>query len=151
MNCTRNARSFNTALKSPNGAAKQLAVKVASWTEEVFIVTGQPAHPQVTTRSIVCTNGLINIMNEVMLPYEGETPPQVTFIGARDLKDEATLQRGYYGKEAGTDRFGKVYDGPQQEYKKPPVDRAVWAVAGNWFADAAQNAPGMSSLELSEW
>ena len=27
----------------------------------------------------------------------------------------------------------------------------VWAVAGNWFKDAAENAPGMSSLELEEW
>lgn len=151
LNCTRNARSFNTALKSPNGAPKQLAVKVASWTEEVFIVTGQPNIPKVTTRSVICTNGLINVINEIMIPYEGETPPQVTFIGARDLKDEATLQLGYYGKEAGTDRHGKIYDGPEQEYKPIPVERAVWAVAGNWFADAAQNAPGMSSSELTEW
>lgn len=102
LNCTRNARSFNTAFKNPEtGNPKQLAVKVTSWTEEVFIVTGQPNHPQVTTRSIVCTNGLINILSEVMIPFEGETPPQVTFMGARDLNDEATLQRGYYGSIKG--------------------------------------------------
>lgn len=151
LNCTRNARSFNTALKNDNGSPKQLSVKVASWTEEVFIMTGQPNHPQVTTRSIKCNNGLINIMNEVMIPYDGDTCPQVTFIGARDIKGEATLQRGYYGPITGTDRHGKIYDGPEQEYKPIPVDRAVWAVGGNWFKDAAENSPGMSSLELVEW
>ena len=123
LNCTRNARSFNTALKNENGSPKQLSVKVASWTEEVFIMTGQENHPQVTTRSIKCTNGLINVMNEVMIPYEGDTPPQVTFIGARDIKGEETLQRGYYGSAAGTDRNGNRYDGPKQEYKPIPVSR----------------------------
>ena len=55
------------------------------------------------------------------------------------------------GAAEGTDRHGNKYTGPKQEYKPVPVDRAVWAVAGNWFADAAKNAPGMSSLELSDW
>ena len=57
LNCTRNARSFNTALKNPDGNAKQLSVKVASWTEEVFIMTGQDNIPQMTTRAITCSTG----------------------------------------------------------------------------------------------
>lgn len=151
LNVTRNARSFNTALKE-GGKKKQLSVKVASWTEEVFIVTGQPNHPQVTTRAIRCTNGLIHVLNEVMIPYEGLTPPQVTFIGARDLDNEATLQPGYYGALTGTNRFGGKYEGPKRDYEFTiPSSREAW-VAATYHADPATNvAGGMSSLELEDW
>lgn len=151
LNCTRNARSFNTALKNEKGYPKQLSVKVASWTEEVFIMSGQQNIPKMTTRAIQCTNGLLNIMNEVLIPYDGDAPPMVTMMGARDVQGEATLQQGYYGAAAGTDRHGNKYTGPKQDYKPIPIDREVWAVAGNWFKDAAQSTVGMSSLELEEW
>jgi uncharacterized surface protein with fasciclin (FAS1) repeats len=156
FNATRNARTFNSALKSEDGYPKQLSVKVTSWTEEVFIMTGQPNHAQVTTRGIQCTNGLIHILSEVLIPYKGNTPPQVTFMGARDLKGEETLQLGYYGSIAGTDRHGKVYDGPTRPYTPVEVGSA-WYDACNWRGkivdlDAVRKSgTGMSSQELPDW
>jgi uncharacterized surface protein with fasciclin (FAS1) repeats len=149
LNCTRNARTFNTALKDGE-KAKQLVVKVTSWTEEVFIVTGQEEHPKVTTRGIRCTNGLIHVMSEVMIPYEGTNPPQVTFIGARDMKKEATLQQGYYGSIKGTDRHGNVYTGPKRDYVPIPVTREGW-VSATHYADPPKNSAGMSSVEVFDW
>jgi uncharacterized surface protein with fasciclin (FAS1) repeats len=153
FNCTRNARTFNTALKGtgPRGdLPKQLAVKVASWTEETWIITGQPNHAKVTTRAIECTNGLIHVVDEVLIPYEGDTPPQVTFIGARDIKGEETLQRGYYGNIAGTDRHGGTYTGPVRKYEPVAVGN-TWHEAAWYNQDAPANSPGMSSLEDYEW
>jgi uncharacterized surface protein with fasciclin (FAS1) repeats len=146
FNCTRNARTINTLMMGEDKFFKQLSVKVASWTEEVYMMTGQPNHAKVTTRGIITTNGLIHVLNEVLIPYEGNLPPQVTFMGARDIKGEETLQRGYYGPIAGTDRNNKKYEGPEREFV-PVTVGSSWREGGNWEKEQALNNKGLDGTD----
>lgn len=134
MSPTRNGKSIDTLMISEDDNPKQLTIKVTNWTCESFIMTGQENYAQVTTYDVKCDNGVIHIINEVLIPYKGNHPPKITFIGARDMTKEATLQQGYYGSRAGEDRFGNRYTGPEQEFVPIPVGED-WKVAGNWAQD----------------
>jgi len=134
MTPTRNGKSIDTLMISEDKNPKQLTVKVTNWSCESFIMTGQENYAQVVEYDIKCDNGLIHIINEVLIPYQGNHPPKITFIGARDMTKEATLQTGYYGPRAGEDRFGKRYEGPEQAFVPIPVGDD-WKVAGNWAQD----------------
>jgi len=141
LNPTRNAKTFNSALIGGDKFPKQLTVKVTSWTMEVYIETGQPNHAKVITQGIKCDNGLIHVMDEVLIPYPGNEPPKVTFMGARDIEGQATLQRGYYGPIEGTDRNDKKYTGPDREFV--PMFENVgdgWKEGGNWITKTGAEA-----------
>ena len=71
-------------------------VKVTNWSCEMFLFGGQKDPSQVTTppgncdsgsnyQGVVCDNGVIHQINEVLIPYEGNIPPKITHIGAGDL------------------------------------------------------------------
>jgi len=133
MSPTRNGKTYNTLLMGEDQFPKQLTIKVTGWTVEKFIITGQPNIPEIVADDIKCDNGLIHVLNEVLIPYEGNHPPKVTFLGARDLDGTKELQMGYYGAEAGTGRHGERYEGPDVPFKAEefPIGDA-WKVAGNW-------------------
>lgn len=133
MSPTRNGKTYNTLMDGADKYPKQLTIKVTGWTIEKFIITGQPNIAEIVADDIKCDNGLIHVINEVLMPYEGNHPPKVTFLGARDLDGTKTLQQGYYGGEAGTGRHGERYDGPDVPFNAEefPIGDA-WQVGGNW-------------------
>jgi uncharacterized surface protein with fasciclin (FAS1) repeats len=135
MNPTRNGRSLDTLLAGPDGHQKQLTIKVTNWSCETYIFGGQERPAYVTQIGVKCDNGLIHIIDEVLLPYEGNIPPKVTHIGARDKDKTQTLQMGYYGSQAGTGRneVGTIVGAP------PIRVGNAWRVAANYDEDIPVN------------
>jgi uncharacterized surface protein with fasciclin (FAS1) repeats len=84
---TRNGRTLDTLLIGEDNFPKQLTVKVTNWTCETYIWAGQenPAYIPEEDMNIKCDNGLLHVVDEVLLPYEGTQPPKITFIGKRDM------------------------------------------------------------------
>ena len=93
MSPTRNGKTIDTMMIGPKGFPKQLTVKVTNWSCESFIFAGQETPAYVTDLDVKCDNGVIHIIDQVLLPYEGEFPPQITFIGSRDKDGGKTLQQ----------------------------------------------------------
>lgn len=85
---------------------------------------------------ILCDNGKIHVVNQVLLPYEGTQPPQITFIGKGDITGEKTLQTGYYGNEAGTGAGRNVPDSGWNKENAPKYKINLgddsWREAANW-------------------
>lgn len=135
MSPTRNGKNWDTLHIAADGFAKQLTVKVKNWSEtsvhDTYIVTGQEPIPQVLKFDQAADNGLIHEIDSVLIPYLDKMPPKISHIGIGDLYGNRTIQAGYYGCHAGTDRFGKMYDGPEREYQPISVGD-VWEYAGNW-------------------
>lgn len=135
MSPTRNGKNWNTLHIDGDGFPKQLTVKVKNWSNtkvhDTYIVTGQEPIPQVVTFDMQADNGLLHEIDAVLIPYQDKMPPKISHIGIGDLYGNRTIQAGYYGSLAGTDRFGKMYDGPEREYKPISVGD-VWEYAGNW-------------------
>ena len=129
MNPTRTGRTMDTLMLGADTFPKQLTVKVTNWECESFIFAGQSDPAKVTTMGIKCDNGLIHVISEVLLPYEGDVPPTVTFIGKGGLTEQKTLQLGYYGTEAGK---GKGIGGTAKEGGEMTRVGNTWVVAGNW-------------------
>jgi uncharacterized surface protein with fasciclin (FAS1) repeats len=67
---TRNGRTYDTV----NG--KEISVKVTVDTVQSFIWGGQESPALVTALDVKCDNGLIHIIDTVLLPYEGSSAPQ---------------------------------------------------------------------------
>jgi len=133
MSPSRNGRNTDTLLIDGDGFAKQLTVKIKNWELDTYIITGQKNIPQVTNMDIKCDNGLVHVVNEVLIPYESDLPPQISFIGSGDIEGNPSLQMGYYGSQAGTGRDGKKYEGPPQKFEKGAFrTNEAWKVAGNW-------------------
>jgi uncharacterized surface protein with fasciclin (FAS1) repeats len=132
MNPTRTGRTLDTLLMGEDSFPKQLTVKVTNWECESFIFAGQEKPAKVTTMGIKCDNGLIHEITEVLLPYEGNVPPSVTFIGKGGITIEKTLQLSYYGPEAGKGRDPEgIKGGADKEYAPISVGDE-WKRAGNW-------------------
>lgn len=93
MSPTRNGKTIDTLMMGQKGFPKQLTIKVTNWSCESYIFAGQETPAFVTELDVKCDNGLIHILDEVLLPYEGEFPPQITFIGSRDKDGGKTLQQ----------------------------------------------------------
>lgn len=136
MSPTRNGRNEDTLLvSSSNGFPKQLTIKIKNWELDTFVFTGQTNIPQVQTFDIKCDNGLIHEINEVLVPYEEDFAPQISFIGEGDLTGTPSLQLSYYGVHEGKGRHGEVYDGPADaKFEKFSVG-STWKIAGNWDAE----------------
>lgn len=66
---TRNGKTYETV----NG--KELSVKVTVDTTDSFIWGGQDEPAKVETMGVVCDNGVIHIIDQVLLPYEGNQAP----------------------------------------------------------------------------
>jgi len=154
---TRNGRTFDSALPQQNGFAKQLTVKVASWTMCRYIVSGQPNVPQVIDtktgkfagevyNGIACDNGLIHVINEVLIPYDSDQAPSVTAIGSRDIEGNAQLQKGFYGSQAGT---GFGYLGNDQTINKESSGDA-WKEGGNYGKDDFNFGGGKGGYSRNE-
>jgi uncharacterized surface protein with fasciclin (FAS1) repeats len=107
MNPTRTGKTLNTLLMGSDNFPKQLVIKVTNWDCVPFVFGGQETPAEVTTMGIKCDNGLIHAINEVLLPYEGDLPPMVTFIGMGGIELPVSLQKGYYGPVAGSGRDPK--------------------------------------------
>lgn len=129
MNPTRTGRTINTLLVGADTFPKQLTIKVTNWECEAFVFAGQATPAKVTTMGIKCDNGLIHEITEVLLPYEGDLPPSVTFIGMGGIKMGKTLQLSYYGSQEGT---GKAITGDMKEKYDPISVGTNWKKAGNW-------------------
>lgn len=129
MNPTRTGRTLDTLMIGADTFPKQLTIKVTNWECESFVFAGQETPAKVTTMGIKCDNGLIHEITEVLLPYEGDLPPSVTFIGMGGIKMAKTLQLSYYGSQEGT---GKAINGDQKEKYDPISVGTNWKKAGNW-------------------
>ena len=66
----RNGRTWDTV----NG--KELSCKVTVDTAESYIWGGQDTPAKVTKMDIKCDNGVIHVIDEVLIPYEGNVAPQ---------------------------------------------------------------------------
>lgn len=66
---TRNGRSYDTV----NG--KEISVKVTVDTADSFIWGGQETPAKVSAFDIKCDNGLIHVIDDVLIPYEGNIAP----------------------------------------------------------------------------
>jgi hypothetical protein len=90
-----------------------------------------------TAGGISCDNGVIHVVDQVLLPYEGNVIPtwgSVTMMGERDISGEAKLQKGYYGSQEGT---GKGYRGkdkfdPAKDSFDSEKFKDAWGTAANW-------------------
>jgi len=134
MSPTRNGRNEDTLLISNSGYPKQLTIKIKNWECDTYIFTGQKNIPQVRTFDLPCDNGVIHEIDEVLVPYEEDFAPKISFIGEGDLSGKPSLQTGYYGIHEGKGRHGEVYDGPVNEkadIASFPIGK-TWLVAGNW-------------------
>lgn len=65
----RNGKTYETL----NG--KEISVKVTVDTADSFMWGGQPNPAKVVTRDIACDNGVIHVIDQVLLPYEGNEAP----------------------------------------------------------------------------
>lgn len=121
MNPTRTGRTMDTLLVGGDGYPKQLTVKCTNWTCISFIFGGNETPAQVMGtgdgsdgangkpppfkyEGIKCDNGAIHELNQVLMPYEGDLPPKITFIGFGGITEKPRLQLDYYGSEAGKGR-----------------------------------------------
>lgn len=132
---TRNGRSYDTMMMGGDNFPKQITMKVTSWTCEPFVYAGNPTPIRVNQglMDIKCDNGYIHALDEVLVPYEGNKIPvwgELTMMGARDIEGTKTLQRGYYGSEAGT---GKNFLG-EDKYEGFPFDKDQFLSA--WYEAA---------------
>ena len=66
---TRNGRTYDTV----NG--KEISVKVTVDTVQSFIWGGQENPALVTAMDVKCDNGVIHIIDSVLIPYEGNVAP----------------------------------------------------------------------------
>jgi len=66
---TRNGRTYDTL----NG--KEISVKVTVDTADSFMWGGQETPAKVTQMNIVCDNGVIHVIDQVLIPYEGNEAP----------------------------------------------------------------------------
>lgn len=130
MSPTRNGKTFDTMMMGEDDFFKQVTIKVTNWSCEAFVWGGQPNPAAVVEMDVLCDNGRIHIIDEVLFPYAGNLPPQITFIGARDKTGEATLQKDYYGSESGKGR------NPNGERANEKFEKIVlgktWVAAANW-------------------
>jgi transforming growth factor-beta-induced protein len=67
---TRNGRSFTTLFDD-----KEISVKVTVDTVDSYIWGGQETPALVEKLDVKCDNGLIHIISEVLIPYEGTVAP----------------------------------------------------------------------------
>lgn len=110
MTPNRTGRTMDTLLMGEDGYAKQLTVKLTNWTCISFLFGGHETPAQVLASGVTkwdgtkCDNGLIHEINQVMLPYEGNDAPKITFIGFGGITEPARLQLDYYGPEQGKGR-----------------------------------------------
>jgi uncharacterized surface protein with fasciclin (FAS1) repeats len=65
----RNGKSFDTV----NG--KEISVKVTVDVADSFIWGGQETPAKVETMDIKCDNGVIHVIDSVLIPYEGDVAP----------------------------------------------------------------------------
>jgi len=107
----RTGTTLNTLLPGKNDFPKQLVVKVTNWTCISFIFGGNEIPAQVMGTGdgikytgLVCDNGLIHELNQVLVPYTTDEPPKITFIGFGGITEKPRLQMGYYGPQAGEGR-----------------------------------------------
>lgn len=128
---TRNGRTLDTMLIGEDGFPKQLTVKVTNWSCDVFIWGGQENPAPVSQQDILCDNGRIHVVEEVLLPYEGNQAPQITFIGKRDMTGDKTLQTGYYGDMKGTSPNPVDRWRPDAKFEEIKVGD-TWVAAANW-------------------
>jgi len=140
MNPTR-SRVIDTLCLGSDNAPKQITIKVASWSCVGYCLGGhkEPAMcintNDETAGGIACDNGVIHVVDQVLLPYEGNVIPtwgSVTMMGERDISGEAKLQKGYYGSHAGT---GKGYRGTDKYDPNPFKSedfKQAWGEAANW-------------------
>ena len=128
---TRNGRTLDTLLIGEDGFPKQLTVKVTNWSCDVFIWGGQESPAPVSQQDILCDNGRIHVVEEVLLPYEGSQPPQITFIGKRDMTGDKTLQTGYYGDMKGVSANPVDRWRPDAKFDELKVGD-TWVAAANW-------------------
>jgi len=142
MKPTRNGKNFDTLCMGEDGFPKQIVCKVTNWSCEMFLFGGQKEPAQVTTppgncdsgsnyQGVVCDNGVIHQVNEVLIPYEGTVPPKITHIGAGDIDGTKTLQMGFYGSQAGSG-FAKWYKRDDLSVLDPIKVGKDWTEAGNW-------------------
>ena len=68
-NPNRNGRTYTTL----NG--KEISVKVTVDTADSFIWGGQETPAKVVTRGIKADNGVIHVIDTVLIPYEGNVAP----------------------------------------------------------------------------
>jgi uncharacterized surface protein with fasciclin (FAS1) repeats len=131
MSPTRNGKTIDTLLMGEDDFAKQLTIKVTNWSCESFIWGGHKNPAFVSKMDVICDNGRIHVVDEVLLPYEGNEPPKITFIGARDATGEKTLQTGYYGDMEGSspNPFDRYRAGEKFE---DIVVGDTWVAAANW-------------------
>ena len=130
MNPTRTGRTLDTLMMGTDNFPKQLTIKVTNWECESFVFAGQEKPAKVTTMGIKCDNGLIHEITEVLLPYEGDLGPTVTFIGKGGITLEKTLQLSYYGPEEGKGR--DLVKGDPNKVFEPISVGETWRRAGNW-------------------
>lgn len=69
---SRNGRSYDTLCLNEDGTAKETGVLVTVDTCESFMRSANANAKVVTT--VECTNGMIYVVDGVMLPYEGNKP-----------------------------------------------------------------------------
>lgn len=150
MSPTRNGRTMDTLCVSEDGFPKQLTVKVTNWSCESFIWGGQESPAPVVAQDIKCDNGLIHVVGEVLMPYVGNEPPKITFIGKGDLTGTKTLQTGYYGDEEarkGKDlTYGYNKDGKFDTIKAGDA----WIEAGWWDKNDPRILTSMQKKEQEE-
>ena len=140
---TRTGTTMNTLLLGKNDYPKQLVVKVTNWTCISFIFGGDEIPAQVMGTGdgikytgLVCDNGLIHELNSVLVPYETDEPPKITFIGYGGITEKPRLQMDYYGPQAGTGRNEKFTPGTLDADKNFSVGSA-WKEGCNYVQKQA--------------
>lgn len=158
---SRNGRTFDTGVMMDDGFAKQLTVKVTSWTNFRYIIDGAERNGRMPAQildrraedyiekdgtrhvgvagefysGMKCDNGLFHELSEVLQVYEGSEPPIVTCLGARDLEGSATLQRGFQGEMKD---FGFGYKGDDQTINRDFNKGQAWKTQGYLKTDSGK-------------
>lgn len=71
---TRNGRGYDTLCLHSDGVAKEIGVRVTVDTCENFMLGGQANKAKISA-SVKCTNGMVHVIEEVLLPYDSREPP----------------------------------------------------------------------------
>lgn len=158
---SRNGRTFDTAITMDDGFAKQLTVKVTSWTNFRYIIDGADRGGRMAAQILdrraddyvhkdgsvdkgvagefysgrKCDNGLMHEISEVLQVYEGSEAPTVTCLGARDLEGAATLQKSFEGELAD---FGFGYKGDDPTINKDFNKGQAWKSQGYLKTDSGR-------------